>query len=94
MDGSQGNKPGRLRKISTLDEFFMVLVRLRLGLFELDLAHRFRVHVSIVNRICISWINFLYLKFGYLNNWPDRETIDKAMPQSFKDKYPKKKGHY
>lgn len=72
----------------------MVLVRLRLGLFELDLAHRFRVHVSNVNRICISWINFLYLKFGYLNNWPDRETIDKAMPQSFKDKYPKKKGHY
>ena len=26
MDGSQGNKPGRLRKISTLDEFFMVLM--------------------------------------------------------------------
>ena len=83
-----------VEKISTLDEFFMVLVRLRLGLFELDLAHRFRVHVSTLNRICISWINFLYLKFGYLNNWPDRETIDKAMPQSFKDKYPKNKGHY
>ena len=80
--------------VEKLDEFFMVLVRLRLGLFELDLAHRFRVHVSTVNRICISWINFLYLKFGYLNNWPDRETIDKAMPQSFKDKYPKNKGHY
>ena len=94
VDGSQGNKPGRRRKISTPDEFFMILVRLRLGLFELDLAHRFRVHVSNVNRICISWINFLYLKFGYLNNWPDRETIDKAMPQSFKDKYPKNKGHY
>ena len=35
VDGSQGNKPGRRRKISTLDEFYMVLVRLRLGLFEL-----------------------------------------------------------
>ena len=33
-----GNKPGRRRKLSTLDEFFMVLVRMRLGLFELDLA--------------------------------------------------------
>ena len=31
----------------------------------------------------------MYLKFGYLNIWPDRDTIDKAMPQSFKDKYPK-----
>ena len=89
VDGSQGNKPGRRRKLSTLDELFMVLVRMRLGLFELDLAHRFCVHVSTVNRICISWINFLYFKIGYLNIWPDRETIDKAMPQSFKDKYPK-----
>ena len=31
----------------------------------------------------------LYLKFGYLIIWPDRETIEKAMPWSFKDKYPK-----
>ena len=29
----------------------------------------------------------MYLKFGYLNIWPDRSTIDKHMPQSFKDKY-------
>ena len=71
VDGSQENKPGRRRKLSTLDEFFIALVRMRLGLFQLDLAHRFRVHVSTVNRICISWINFLYLKFGYLNIWPD-----------------------
>ena len=85
----QASKPGRHRKLSTLDEFFVVLVRMRLGLFEHDLAHRFRVHVSTVNWICISWINFLYLKFGYLNIWPGRETMDKAMPLSFRDKYPK-----
>ena len=58
-DGFLGNKPGPRRKLSTLDEFFLVLARMRLGLFELDLAHRFRIHVSTVNRICISWINFL-----------------------------------
>ena len=86
---SKGNKPGKRRKLGTLDEFFMVLVRMRLSLFERDLAHRFNLHVSTVNRICISWVNFMYLKFGYLNIWPDREAIDKAMPQSFKDKYPK-----
>ncbi|PFX25908.1 uncharacterized protein LOC111329738 [Stylophora pistillata] len=86
---SKGNKPGKRRKLSTLDEFFMVLVIMRLGLFKRDLAHRFHIHLSTVNRICISWVNFMYLKFGYLNIWPDREAIDKAMPQSFKDKYPK-----
>lgn len=67
----------------------MVPVRMRLALFELDLAHRFRVHVSTANRICISWVNFSYLKLGYLNIWSDRQKIDKEMPQSFKDKYPK-----
>ena len=87
---SRGNKPATRRKLSTLDEFFIILIRMRLGLFELDLAHRLRVHVSRINTICISWINFLYLKFGHLNIWPDKETIDKAMPQSFKSfKYSK-----
>ena len=58
----------------------MVLVQMRLGLFELDLAGRFDVHVSTVNRICTSWINCMYLKFGYLNIWSERDTIYKAMP--------------
>ena len=86
--GCSGNKPGRRRKLSMLNEFFMVLTRKRLGLFELDMAHRFDFHVSTVNRICSSWINFMYLKFGYLSIWPKRDSVDKAMPQSFKDKYP------
>ena len=48
---NRGKKPGRLRKLSTLHEVFIVLIRMRLGLFELDLAHRLRVHASTVNRI-------------------------------------------
>ena len=76
---NRGNKPGRRRKLSTLDEFFIVLIRMRLGLFELDLAHRFRVHVSTINRICISWINFLYLKFSHLNIWPDFKPVYSMM---------------
>lgn len=56
--GRREINPGRRRKLSTLNEFFMVLVRRRLGLFELDVAHRFSVQVSTVNRIYISGINF------------------------------------
>ena len=45
VDGSQGNTPGRRRELSTLNDFFVVLVRMRPGLCEFfDLAHRFCVH--------------------------------------------------
>ena len=72
----QETRKGRKRKLSPLNEFFLVLVWLRLGLFEQDLAHRFGVHASTINRIFFSWINFMYLKFGYLKIWPSREMVD------------------
>jgi len=37
----------------------------------------------------ISWINFMYLRFGTINIWPTLDEIDKAMPEDFKAKYPK-----
>ena len=71
---NRGNKPGRLRKLSTLDEVFIVLIRMRLGLFELDLTHRFRVHASTVSRIIYpssifcTW-NLVTSTFG----WTERQ---------------------
>ena len=50
---------GRTQSLPPLEEFFLVLVRLRLGLFERDLGDRFGISVSTVSRICITWINFL-----------------------------------
>ncbi|XP_068734587.1 uncharacterized protein [Montipora capricornis] len=42
-----------------------------------------------VSRIFVSWINFVYLRFGTINIWPNREEVDKSMPDDFKSKYPK-----
>ena len=50
-DACLRNKSGRRRTLSTFQEFVMVMLRLRLGLFERDLAHRFGVHTSTVSRI-------------------------------------------
>ena len=41
------NIRGRHQSLPPIDEFFMVLVRLRLGLLEGDLAHRFNHFVNI-----------------------------------------------
>ncbi|CAN7978528.1 unnamed protein product [Ixodes persulcatus] len=50
--GGAGASSGRKRKLTMENELFLVLVRLRLGLFEHDLAHRFCIAQSTVSRIC------------------------------------------
>ena len=56
------NKCLRQRTLLPFEEFFMTLVRLRLGPVEQDLAYRFGISQSTVSRITCTWINFLYVK--------------------------------
>ena len=75
------NKPGPSRKLTFLDEFLLVLMRLKAGLFVQDLADRFGV--SLVSRICITWINLLYLELKDLFPFPSQEWVRKNMPDEF-----------
>lgn len=79
---------GRKRTFSPLNEFFLMLVRLRLGLFEQDLAYRFGISQSSVSRLLITWINFVYLQFKEIPLWPPKALIVANMPTCFKVKYP------
>ena len=53
----------RIKKhvLSIEDEFLLVMMKLRLGLTNLDIAMRFRVSEGTVSNIFITWINFLYV---------------------------------
>ena len=64
LDGSDKSSKGRHRTLCPIDEFFLIMIRLRLGLLERDLAYRFGISQSTVSRILITWINFLYLQFN------------------------------
>ncbi len=86
--GDSKSSQGRNRSLPPMEEFFLVLVRIRLGLFENDLAYRFDVSVSTVCRICITWINFMYVRLKSLPLWPKREVVQSYMPAVFKDLYP------
>ena len=79
---------GRKRILPPLEEFFLVLVRLRLGLFEQDLAYRFGISQATVSRIIFTWINFLYLQFKQIPLWPPRALTLSNMPAVFKERYP------
>lgn len=82
-DSSTNSTKGRKRKLTVENELFLVLVRLRLGLFEADLAYRFCIAQSTVSRICTSWIKFLYARLGRVQLWKSREEIDSNMPREF-----------
>ena len=82
MDDNR-KKPGPPRKLSYLDEFLLVLMRLKAGLFVQDLADRFGISTSLVSRICITWINLLYVELKDLFPFPAQELVRKNMPQEF-----------
>ena len=42
----------------------------------------FGISVFTVSHICITWINFLYVKLKELPLWPCREMVQAHMPQA------------
>ena len=65
---------GAKRSLQPIDEFWLVLTRLRVGLLEHDLAFRFNVSVTTVSDI-ITWSNYMYVMLGSLPVWASREVI-------------------
>lgn len=86
---SKQRKRGRPRTLTPSEEFFLVMCRLRQALPEKHLSFLFGVSQATVSRIFISWINFMFLRFGTINIWPSRAEVDRLMPEEFKTKYPK-----
>ena len=81
-------KCGRTCKLPLLEQFFLTLVRLHLGLFELDLANRFSISQSTVSRITATWINLLYHALKDIEQYPPWHIVKKYMPEAFKKDYP------
>ena len=56
--------------LSKFEEFVMVLMKLRLNLYDQDLAYRFRVHQSTVSRKTRRWIEAMFVRLQPLIKWP------------------------
>ena len=67
----------------------MVLMKLRLNLYDQDLAYRFRVHQLTVSRKTRRWIEAMFVRLQPLIKWPGREELMKTMPLSFKAHFKK-----
>lgn len=77
-----------VHKLSIEDEYLMTLMKLRMGLTNLDLSERFNVSESTVVSVLITWINYLYIVLGCLKVWPHRDIIFKNSPKEFIEEYP------
>ena len=59
-----------LNSLTNFQQFLMVLMKLRLNLFDKDLAYRFGVSQSTVSRYFKKWIEIMFIHFQPLVKWP------------------------
>lgn len=58
-----------------IDEFFLVLVKLRLGVPHKDLAYRMNVSRSTISDIFQKWITLMSIELKPLIVWPDDKDV-------------------
>ena len=87
-DEEEGAPSSRTHKLSVEDEFLLTTMKLRLGLFNKDIAMRFGISVSTVSKMFMTWINLMYIRLGPLKIFPQRNVIMKNMTPEFKRQYP------
>ena len=86
--GKETSVMGHHKSLTHLNELFLILCWLRVGLKEQDLAYRLGISQSTVSRIVTTWINFMFYKFKEIPIWPSRQVVDQFMPDCFHSLYP------
>ena len=76
-----------LKKLSLEDHMLVVLVKLKLGLLNKDLAVCFDISISRISKIFRSLVPLIAAHMTNLIVWPDHGIIRRHFPQSFKKNF-------
>jgi len=82
-------KCGRKRKLTFREELLLVLMKLRLGLTNHNLANRFGVSDVTVSSIFTTLIKLLSKYLRPLIYYPAKEAVRVNLPRSFAQLYPR-----
>lgn len=74
-------------ELSKADHLLVVLMKLRLGLCNTDLACRFNVSKTALSNILRSWIPAMAVVLKPLIKWPSRGAVLRNMPKAFKHSF-------
>ncbi|XP_072176348.1 uncharacterized protein [Diadema setosum] len=74
----------RCRKLTKFEQVLMFLMKLRLNLFDDDIAYRFRVSQSTVSQNFHRMLDIFFVRTQSLIHWPSRESLRMSMPTSFR----------
>ncbi|XP_057297635.1 uncharacterized protein LOC130628667 [Hydractinia symbiolongicarpus] len=74
-------------KLSHNDHLLLVLMKLKLGLLNKDLAYRFGLSETVASRIYRRWIPIISKETCHLIIWPDREAWRRHLSNSFKKNF-------
>jgi len=74
-------------KLCIKDQFLLVLMKLRTGATNKDLAYRFGISPGRVSQLFHEWIDVLSRESKQLIAWPNQEMIRKTLPECFKPSY-------
>lgn len=72
-----------------LQQFVMVLMKLRLNLGDQGLAYRFGVHQSTISRRFKIWIEVMFVQLKPMIKWPDRAVVTRTLPMVFRSHFKK-----
>ena len=86
LDGLE--KRGKKCILLPIDELFLTMAQLRVNIPEKVLSDWYKISVSEVSRIFITWVNFMFTRFMQLPIWASKETVEETMPDCFKFDYP------
>lgn len=78
-------KTGPERKMALVDEFFLTMIRLKVGLLYEDLAARFSISVGSVFSIFNTWINLIYVDLKQLCELPSRRVLIENQSETMKN---------